>query len=427
MLKTDLNKLELSIYSETLENGLEVYVIPILNRNNIYATFTTKFGSNDSTFIPIGEKEFLTVSGGIAHFLEHKMFENEDGTDPGSFFSAHGADANAYTSNQRTSYLFEGPKFFKENLTYLIDYVQSPYFTDQNVLKEKGIIAEELKMYLDNPYSHLNETIIYNVFNDHPAKLPIGGTLDTIDKITKEELYKCYNTFYHPSNMFVVVSGNVVPEEVIAIIKEDQRKKTFLPANSITTKYVAEEDKVAKEFEELHMDIKIPKVAISFKFNYEGFDLRSFSSYMGMFFTINFGSSSLFQEKVTDEGIITDGIGFDVMYTDKHYVQTLLTDTKDPERFVELVKEELKTATLTYADIERRKKVGINRLVKSTDSIEAMNDSVVDCISKYKVLYTDKYEYIKSLNLNDAKKVLEKINFANNAVVIVKPLIDNKQ
>ena len=184
---TKLPKFDLDLYHEKLDNGLDIYVIPKNNCNNVYATFSTKFGSNNIEFIPIGDKNYIRVSDGIAHFLEHKLFEQEDGVDPFTFYSENGADANANTTQKKTTYLFSGINNTIENINYLLDYVQAPYFTNKNVDKEKGIITQEIKMYQDDPDTILYERILYNLFIEHPIKYPIIGTIDSINKITKEE------------------------------------------------------------------------------------------------------------------------------------------------------------------------------------------------------------------------------------------------
>ena len=226
MKRINIKELKLDLYTEKLDNGLEIYIIP-KKCNNIYTTFSTKYGSNQDEFVPINSKKMKKYPLGIAHFLEHKMFEQEDGTDPFEYYSERGADANANTSNYKTTYLFSGPEFFDENINYLIDYVQSPYFTDENVEKEKGIIIQEIKMYQDDPYSVLFEKSVYNSFIKHPIKIPVIGTIESVKKITKKDLYECYNTFYNPGNMFIVVTGNIDPKQTIELIKENQSKKEF--------------------------------------------------------------------------------------------------------------------------------------------------------------------------------------------------------
>ena len=172
MKKIPLTELDTNIFFEKLDNGLEVYVVPKKNINNIYATFTTKFGSRTNEFVPLGEKDFIkNYPEGIAHFLEHKAFEQKDGIDPFPFFSANGCDSNASTDRFKTSYLFAGPNHFKENMNYLLDFVQEPYFTDENVEKEKGIIEQEIKMYKDQPFREGYDRVILNSFVKNPVRI----------------------------------------------------------------------------------------------------------------------------------------------------------------------------------------------------------------------------------------------------------------
>lgn len=201
-------------------------MLPKPGFNKSFATFTTKYGSIDNHFIPIGQDEMKLVPDGIAHFLEHKMFEKED-YDVFEKFSAHSASSNAFTSFTRTCYLFSCTSDLKENLTTLIDFVQSPYFTEQTVEKEKGIIAQEIKMYDDNPDFRAYYEIIGNMFKTHPVRIDIAGTVESIQPITAELLYECYHTFYHPSNMLLFVIGDFDVEEMMALVRENQAKKDY--------------------------------------------------------------------------------------------------------------------------------------------------------------------------------------------------------
>ena len=227
MIKKTISKLNIDVYNETLDNGLNIYLVPINIKNGIYVTFNTKYGSLINEFIPIGKKDYVKVPDGIAHFLEHKVFEQEDGVDPFSYFSERGADCNANTSNYKTTYLFSGTNYYLDNLMYLLKYVTSPYFTDSNVNKEKGIITEEIKMYDDDPYSKLYDTILFNCFCKNNMRIPVIGTKESINKITKEDLYTCYNTFYNPANMFLVVVGNIDTKETISVVKEFYKTKKY--------------------------------------------------------------------------------------------------------------------------------------------------------------------------------------------------------
>ena len=216
------------VYHETLDNGLNVYAIRKKDFSLCTAHFITKFGGLDLEFVPINEDKMTKFPAGIAHFLEHKLFEQESGEDPFAFYTKNGADANANTSHQKTTYLFSGTGNLEKNLKYLLDFVQKPYFTDENVEKEKGIIEQEIKMYDDVPYWKLYDSTLNNAFHVHPLKYPIAGTVETINKITKDDLYTCYNTFYHPSNMFLTIVGNFDPEKVIKTIRSNQKKKKYL-------------------------------------------------------------------------------------------------------------------------------------------------------------------------------------------------------
>src|SRR5574344_1595159 len=297
MKKQALNKLDLDLYSETLDNGLRVFVVPFPNINNIYATFTTNFGSKTVEFIPDGKKKMVKVPYGIAHFLEHKMFEQENGEDPFNFYSSRGSDANANTDNNKTTYLFSGTEFFEDNLNYLLDYVQSPYFTDENVNKEKGIIEQEMRMYKDNPYSVLYENMISNMFHKHPIRIPIIGTYKSIYSMTKEELYTCYNTFYKPSNMFIVVTGKVNHSKKNLDNKYNTKIKTYDEPNT-----------VVKDSDSVNMNVTLPKVGIGYKLNIKDINMpfKKIYNYISLFFDIKYDATSLLNEKLKNISIITD-------------------------------------------------------------------------------------------------------------------------
>ena len=204
MKEIKLKGLDLTSYVETLDNGLEVIYVPFKDKKNYFVSYATRYGSETTTFIPAGSKEEIKVPDGIAHFLEHKMFEQEDGVDPFSYFSESGTGANASTSFDNTQYIFYGTKNFEDNLRFLLKYVNEPYYTDENVEKEKGIIAEELKMYEDMPDWQCETKLREAVYKVHPRRVDIGGTVEEIMKITKEDLYTCYNNFYSPNNMFLL-------------------------------------------------------------------------------------------------------------------------------------------------------------------------------------------------------------------------------
>src|SRR5690606_38157317 len=204
----------------TLPNGLEVFVLRKPGFSKKYAVFSTRYGSIDRTFRHPGDGTWHTVPDGIAHFLEHKLFE-EEGGNAFDRFAALGASANAYTSYTMTSYLFSCSDHFRENLDILLDYVQEPYFTDENVEKEKGIIEQEIRMYQDHAAYRTMRTLLNCLYHQHPVRIDILGSVESIRRIDKDTLYRCHEAFYHPSNMALFVVGEVDPGEVFELVEAD--------------------------------------------------------------------------------------------------------------------------------------------------------------------------------------------------------------
>ena len=423
MIKKNLEKLNIDVYEETLKNGLNLYIVPIKDKNNIYVTFTTKYGSNISEFVPIGEEEYIKVPNGVAHFLEHKVFEQEDGIDPFSFFSERGADCNANTSNYKTTYLFSGSSFYEENLNLLLDYVTSPYFTDENVLKEKGIIEQEIKMYDDDPYSKLYDKILENCFVKHPIRIPIAGTVESINKITKEDLYKCYNTFYHPSNMLLIVVGNIDVKNTIKIVNDFYKNKKYDKFNEIKIKKYNEPDNVYKEYKELKMNVSIPKVSVNYKLNITHSDIPLYKKvlYLNIFLDLKFGSTSLFLENIKKENIINYDLSYDTVYIDTHMLVILSAETKEKDRLIKSIEDEITDTYITKEELSRKKKTLISSLVYMSDNIYSINHKILNNIIRYDEVKYNVYEIINSLNIDEYNEFIKTINFNNKNITVIEP------
>lgn len=420
MKKIPLTKLDTNIFFEKLDNGLEVYVVPKKNINNIYATFTTKFGSRTNEFVPLGEKDFIKVPEGIAHFLEHKAFEQKDGIDPFTFFSANGCDSNASTDRFKTSYLFAGPNHFKENMNYLLDFVQEPYFTDENVEKEKGIIEQEIKMYKDQPFREGYDRVILNSFVKNPVKYSVGGSVESIKKITKEDLYKCYSTFYNPNNMIVVVTGNVKPKEVIEVIKENQEQKELKKMVEIKTKEYKEPNTVDKEFEEIKMNVTIPKLLLSYKFNIEALkDDIDLNYYFSLYGDLKFGAASILADKLKEQKIITSDIDFTLLKIDNHLLVVFDAETNKTEELVDIIKREFKNFDVKKEDFERKKKAILAACIYMSDNIYSLNNKITNDIIHYNRVINDMYDNIKELDFEKMKEIITNLDFSNTATVVI--------
>lgn len=419
MKKINLKGLDLVAYTETLSNGLDVIFVPFEKKSNYYISYATRFGSEITSFTPAGEKKSIKVPDGIAHFLEHKMFEQESGEDPFAYFSKSGTGANASTSYDNTQYICYGTKNFIDNLRYLIQYVNAPYYTDENVEKEKGIIAEELKMYADLPDVQLETKLRENVYHVHPRRVDIGGTVDEIYKITKEDLYLCYNNFYSPNNMFILVVGKFPMEEAMSVIHQELDTRENLEKTEIAT--IKEKKSVRKKEDSFVGNIQVPKIAVGLKVpiadlgEYEDLEL---DLYLTMFTTMLFGSSSLFRERARNEKLLNNFYS-DWDNTEQYKTYMILSSTNHPESLVQEIKKELSNHELDEAMFERMKKVWIANEVKMADYIDSTVNNVFDDMIRYHKVIPNKVDMIRKMNMKTLEKIVSKIDFDNLSVVIM--------
>mgnify|MGYP004576682115 CR=1 FL=1 len=413
MKKTTINNLDLELFYEKLNNGLEIYIVPKNNSNNTYVTFTTKYGSNNNNF-KIGDKLY-NMPAGIAHFLEHKMFEQENGVDPFTLFSDNGADANAFTNYNQTTYLFSSPSNFEENMRVLLDFIGKPYFTDKNVEKEKGIIIQELKMYEDNQFRKGFSKIVENAFKNHPVKMQVGGTIESVKKITKEDLYKCYETFYNPSNMFIVITGNVNPDKAIEIIKKNIVEMKKIEFTNIVPD---EPDEVSKKEEIIKMNVTIPKVYYGVKINIGNYNMKIFKQYLSLYFDSIFDATSEFSKKMKEKEIIDEDINYYFINTEKHLLVVFGAETKFEK---ELIKEVMKNLSIIpdKETFERKKKIFISSIIYSSDSIFRVNNMITNSIINNGYFNTDLFNQIKSLNYEEMVDIINNISFDNDLYVLV--------
>ncbi|WP_371819887.1 EF-P 5-aminopentanol modification-associated protein YfmH [Exiguobacterium sp. s166] len=321
-----------TVFFEQLDNGLAVYLLQKKGYEKTYATFTTRYGSIDNRFKKDGQ--WVNVPDGIAHFLEHKMFESEQG-DVFQEFGRLGASANAFTSFSRTAYLFSATSLIEQNLETLIDFVQDPYFTEESVEKEKGIITQEIQMYQDNPGWRLFFGLIESMYAKHPVRIDIAGTPESIDQITADDLYTCYRTFYHPSNMVLFVVGNIDPAETLALIKANQAKKDYTDRPAIERDYGVEPDNVFRKRFELELDVKTPKVLIGYKDSSLGGQeqlRRELTSELLLHLLFDQTSSTYLE--LYEDGLIDDTFSFDYSSEEEFAFATFGMETEDPDRFI---------------------------------------------------------------------------------------------
>ena len=220
MLSTKYDAIGETLYFDTLPNGLTIQVMPKPGFAKCYAVFATNYGGADRRFRIGGQ--WRDTPAGVAHFLEHKMFDTPDGGNALAVLSANGADPNAFTSSGMTAYYFESTQGFYDNLRTLLSFVSVPYFTDESVQKEQGIIGQEIRMIEDNPGFVVYNNAMKCIYEHNPVRDSVAGTVESIAEITAQTLYDCHKVFYNPSNMTLAVVGDVSPERVAAIAREVQ-------------------------------------------------------------------------------------------------------------------------------------------------------------------------------------------------------------
>ncbi|WP_025028511.1 EF-P 5-aminopentanol modification-associated protein YfmH [Caldalkalibacillus mannanilyticus] len=398
----EFQQLKEKIYYEKLSNGLDVYVLPKQGFHKTYATFTTKYGSIDNHFIPPGAEE-NKVPDGIAHFLEHKMFEEETG-DVFHEFSKYGAQVNAFTSFDRTAYLFTTTDHVHKNLITLLDFVQRPYFTDENVEKEKGIIEQEIKMYDDNPDWRAYFGFISALFHRHPVKIDIAGTVESIYQITKEMLYTCYHTFYHPSNMLLFVVGAVEPEKIFELVRENQSKKEYHDLPEIKRLFEEEPSTVAEPKKELSLSVGVPKCMMGYKeisLGLEGAEMMKQELATSLLLDMLVGPSSSFYQSLLEEGLIDDSFGADYNLEKSYGFSIIGGNTKNPELLSERVQTyiaEIQRTGLNRDDFERSRKKKIGSFLKYLNSPEYIANQFT------------RYQF-NQLNLFEVLPTLERLTF----------------
>lgn len=408
MLSTVYETIKEQTYTERLPNGLTVVLVPKPGYAKTYAVFTTRYGSIDNHFQIEGEPEQRVVDG-IAHFLEHKLFEEEWG-DIFHTFAEQGASANAFTSHNRTAYLFSATDRVEENLKTLIDFVQRPHLTPENVEKEKGIIEQEIRMYDDMPFWRGYRHLLESMFQRLPVRIDIAGTVDSIYQIDREALMTCYGTFYHPSNMVLAVVGPFDPEAMMQLVRENQAAKRFAPPRAIKRFFESEPLGVGAARHEIKLAVSRPLLLLGWKDKAatpEGEQLRH-ELVMGLVQDVAFGRASRLFQELLDTGLIDDSLSYDYECGAGYGFSYLGVETDDPEAFETAVASALQGFIANGLDAEefeqsRRKQLG--DYLHTLNSPEAIANHLTDVLFK-DADYFGIPDLIASLTLDEANAAL---------------------
>lgn len=369
------SKVKEKLYIEKLENGLTVLIIPKKGIGKKYAMWATHYGSIDNRFIIPGEKEVTSVPDGVAHFLEHKMFEQESGKNSLDTLTELGVNANAYTTTNHTAYLFECTDNFYPALDELMDYLQHPYFTDENVEKEKGIIAQEINMYNDYPEWEVYMNALRAMYKVSPVRIDIAGSVESIGKIDKDVLYKCYNTFYHPSNMVMCFSGDFEPEDLLEEVKKRLIPKE--PKGEIKRIFDVEPETIVKKEETKKMEVSIPLFVIGIKdrLKQNASEEELIKKHIAIEILLNLiiGKSSKLYKALYEQGLLMSEPYLEYEF-DKNYAHIAITGkSKKPKKILEEVQKEIasiKQNGIKEEDFERIKKMLYGKAVKEFDDVQ---------------------------------------------------------
>lgn len=370
-----------SVFSAVHKSGLRVYVMPKAGFTKSYAVLATRYGSVNNNFTAPGDEKATRIPDGIAHYLEHKMFDQEDGSSVFDRFALHGANANAFTGFTMTAYLFSAAADFYENLEILLDYTMHPYYTDETVEKEQGIIGQEIRMYEDDPGWNVYFNALRAMYRVNPVNIDIAGTVESIAEITKEKLYKCYNTFYHPSNMALFVTGNVNADAVGEIVEK------MIAADSdpgeIINHFEEEPEEVATHKIEAEFDIGTPQFVVAYKLNTlpkAGEDYTRTDAVMSVLCRALFGKNSDIYNELYDENLINDSFSSGYEGELSYAFAEISGESKNPDEVFERIKKAVEAAKekgISDEAVQSAKRAVVGRAVSLIDSQESFSNEFV--------------------------------------------------
>lgn len=388
------------------DTGLTILLYPMCNYSTVYATFGTKYGSIDTKFKTQKDSEFITVPEGIAHYLEHKLFENED-CDAFVKYAKTGANANAYTSFEKTTYLFSCSDNFYDSLEILLDFVQHPYFTEATVQKEQGIIGQEIKMYDDVPTMKLFYNLLDCLYVNHPVKIDIAGTVESIAKIDADLLYKCYNTFYNLNNMVLSVAGNFNVEKTLEIIEKNIIKREKI---EITRGDFSEPREINKKFATAKMPISVPMFAIGYKAEALSGEAELRAIYEAKIASeIIVGNGSQLNKKLYDSGLINENFEIEIFSGNGYFSVLFEGESSDPQKVYDLIDEEIekvKKNGFDKEDFAAQKKAAYGEQIKIFNNVSDVAEEMQETEFRGLGVY-DSIELLEKMTYDD---VMNRIN-----------------
>lgn len=394
MQKKNYENIGECIYEDTLENGLRIRVIPKKGFSSFYAAFATDYGGAHQRFAIDGQ--MIDTPAGVAHFLEHKMFDLPNGDNALNLLSANGADPNAFTSSGITCYYFQCTHSFEENLRLLLHFVSTPYFTDETVQKEQGIIAQEIRMGEDNPGIAVYYNLLKLLYSHHPVRDRVAGTVESIAEITAETLYNCHRVFYAPSNMVLCVEGDVDPERIAAIAREE-----LTPERSAVPSADFGEDEGLLPYGKectVAMPVSAPQFLFGAKIEQHDGDILRQRLVGQLALRLLLGNSSPFYTRLYADGTLNRDFDYEADYTAGTATIIIGGESKEPEKVLSELNAEVAAVRETGLDDERfqrAKRASLGARLRGLEDFENVCLSVVDGVF-------DGYEALDAIAMLDS-------------------------
>ena len=420
------DKIKEKMYIEKLDNGLDIIIIPKKGVKKKYIIWGIHFGSLDNKFRINGQEH--AIPDGIAHYLEHKMFEQRNGTNSLDVLSSLGVNANAYTTNDYTAYLYECTENFYEALDEFMDYVQNPYYTDENVNKERGIIEQEIRMYDDYPEWDLYMNAMKLMYKNCPVNIDIAGTVESIADIDKEKLYLIYNNFYRPENMTIVFAGDIDKDEILEQIKS----RIILEKNKNTVERinVEEPEEIVGKKKINQKDISMPIFIVGYKDKINE-KMNKVKREIGLriLSAIIFGKSSDLYRKLYERGSIFSELGFDYEYARNYAHLYIQGQCISPEEVIKELKEEIdfyKQKGIEDKDFERIKKKVYGEFVKDYNDVSTIGNMALS--SHFRGINIFEYfEEFGSIDKKYIENLLNEVFDENKKVISITKPINNEE
>lgn len=427
MEELELKGLNEKIYVYHTKCGLPIYMWVNEKVSSMYASLSVKYGSIYTKF-KIGKKTY-EVPNGIAHFLEHVKFNIDEETTAHDEFYKLGGDANAFTTFDYTSYIVFATNNKKENLEELLNFVYNPFFTKKCISKEKGIIVEEANMGLDDPYSIVFFHSLLNTLQKSKYRNTITGTPDDVTSITLEDVKLVYDTFYHPENMFLTLTGNFNPYEMACLVEDNLSKKKFGKyLNPIIIKE-NEPKKVTTKYKEEYINVTYPRLKFSIKMdmsrfkNYSSLELKILTT---LLFNINFGATSDFKDELMEKGLIQNmNVTCDVY--DDTFVVTINVTSNFKEEIIKKVKEKLENLSISELDFKRKKNATIATLILDYEDLENVSYRIQDDVLNNGGIVTNLKEILEDETIDDLKNIIDLLDFDNISINVFLPKENQKE